>query len=100
MTFRQLSMSNEQSSTIRRGIAVVGMLGFLLASLRFAEAQVVGATVIDSVPRKLYTELYSDEGGNQFLVEVYEEPQDGQSQLHFRAFKNGNLVVRKSQAVA
>ena len=77
----------------------LGLLGALLVSSALVHAQAT-ATVIDSVPRKLYTELYSDKGGNQFLVEVYEESQEGQSQLHFRAFKNGSLVVTKSQAVA
>ena len=80
-------------------MATVGLLGIMLAASRLVEAQ-VAATVIDSAPRKLYSELYSDEGGNQFLVEVYEESQDGQSQLHFRAFKNGSLITTKSQVVA
>ena len=82
-----------------RNMATVGLLGIMLAASRLVEAQ-VAATVIDSAPRKLYSELYSDEGGNQFLVEVYEESQDGQSQLHFRAFKNGSLITTKSQVVA
>ena len=82
-----------------RNMATVGLLGIMLAASRLVEAQ-VAATVIDSAPRKLYAELYSDEGGNQFLVEVYEESQDGQSQLHFRAFKNGSLITTKSQVVA
>ncbi len=82
-----------------RNMATVGLLGIMLAASRLVEAQ-VAATVIDSAPRKLYAELYSDEGGNQFLVEVYEESQDGQSLLHFRAFKNGSLITTKSQAVS
>ena len=82
-----------------RNLVTAGMLGVMLAASRLVEAQ-VAVTVIDSAPRKLYTELYSDEGGNQFLVEVYEESQDGQSLLHFRAFKNGSLITTKSQAVS
>ena len=53
-----------------RNLATAGMLGGMLAASRLVEAQ-VAVTVIDSAPRKLYTELYSDEGGNQFLVEVF-----------------------------
>ena len=60
----------------------------------------ISTIVIDSAPKKLYTELYSDENGNQFMVEIYEEPQEGNDVIHFRAFKNGKLICRKSQALA
>ena len=56
--------------------------------------------VLDSAPKKLYTELYGDTVGNQFLVEIYEEPRENENLVHFRAFKNGELVARKSQALA
>ena len=58
------------------------------------------ATVLDSAPRKLYSELYSDSIGNQFMVEIYEEPLEGENLVHFRAFKNSELLARKSQALA
>ena len=56
--------------------------------------------VLDSAPRKLYSELYSDSIGNQFMVEIYEEPLEGENLVHFRAFKNSELLARKSQALA
>ena len=34
------------------------------------------------------------------MVEIYEEPQEGNDVIHFRAFKNGKLISRKSQALA
>ena len=34
------------------------------------------------------------------MVEIYEEPQEGNDLIHFRAFKNGKLISRKSQALA
>jgi hypothetical protein len=34
------------------------------------------------------------------MVEIYEEPQEGNDLIHFRAFKNGKLINRKSQALA
>ncbi len=58
------------------------------------------AMVLDSAPRKLYSELYSDSIGNQFMVEIYEEPLEGENLVHFRAFKNSELLARKSQALA
>ena len=58
------------------------------------------AMVLDSAPRKLYSELYSDSIGNQFMVEIYEEPLEGENLVHFRAFKNNELLARKSQALA
>ncbi len=60
----------------------------------------VSTVVIDSAPKKLYSELYLDESGNQFLVEIYEEPQEGVNLIHFRTFKNGEIIGRKSQALA
>ena len=62
--------------------------------------ETVSTVVIDSAPKKLYSELYLDEAGNQFLVEIYEEPQEGQNLIHFRTFKNGEIIGRKSQALA
>ena len=60
----------------------------------------ISTVVIDSAPKKLYSELYLDEAGNQFLVEIYEEPQEGVNLIHFRTFKNGEIIGRKSQALA
>jgi len=60
----------------------------------------ISTVVIDSAPKKLYSELYLDEAGNQFLVEIYEEPQEGENLIHFRTFKNGEIIGRKSQALA
>ena len=62
--------------------------------------ETVSTVVIDSAPKKLYSELYLDEAGNQFLVEIYEEPQEGENLIHFRTFKNGEIIGRKSQALA
>ena len=56
--------------------------------------------IIDSAPKKLYSELYSDENANRYMVEIYEEPQEGNPLIHFRAFQNGKLIGRKSQALA
>ncbi len=63
-------------------------------------AESISTVVIDSAPKKLYSELYSDETGNQFMVEIYEEPQEGENLIHFRSFKNGQIIGRKSQALA
>ena len=60
----------------------------------------ISTVVIDSAPKKLYSELYLDDAGNQFLVEIYEEPQEGENLIHFRTFKNGEIIGRKSQALA
>jgi hypothetical protein len=60
----------------------------------------ISTVVIDSAPKKLYSELYADETGNQFMVEIYEEPQEGENLIHFRSFKNGKIIGRKSQALA
>ena len=60
----------------------------------------ISTVVLDSAPKKLYSELYLDESGNQFLVEIYEEPQEGENLIHFRTFKNGEIIGRKSQALS
>ncbi len=74
---------------------------FIFGYIKFASPlPEISTIVIDSAPKKLYTELYSDENGNQFMVEIYEEPQEGNDLIHFRAFKNGKLISRKSQALA
>ena len=63
-------------------------------------ADTISTVVIDSAPKKLYSELYADEKGNQFMVEIYEEPQEGENLIHFRSFKNGEIIGRKSQTLA
>ena len=82
----------------------VPLLGFLILvsfSLHGQETEeALTAMVLDSAPRKLYSELYSDSIGNQFMVEIYEEPLEGENLVHFRAFKNSELLARKSQALA
>ena len=79
-------------------------MGFLILvsfSLHGQETdEALTAMVLDSAPRKLYSELYSDSIGNQFMVEIYEEPLEGENLVHFRAFKNSELLARKSQALA
>ena len=82
----------------------VSLLGFMILvsfSVHGQETdEVITAMVLDSAPRKLYSELYSDSIGNQFMVEIYEEPLEGENLVHFRAFKNNELLARKSQALA
>ena len=82
----------------------VSLMGFLILvsfSLHGQETdEAMTAMVLDSAPRKLYSELYSDSIGNQFMVEIYEEPLEGENLVHFRAFKNSELLARKSQALA
>jgi hypothetical protein len=75
---------------------------FLIPGLLLGQEEEGGLSsmVLDSAPRKLYSELYSDMIGNQFMVEIYEEPLEGENLVHFRAFKNGELLARKSQALA
>ena len=75
---------------------------FLIPGLLLGQEEEGGLSsmVLDSAPRKLYSELYSDTIGNQFMVEIYEEPLEGENLVHFRAFKNGELLARKSQALA
>jgi hypothetical protein len=72
------------------------------ASTAFAQNSTdsISTVVIDSAPKKLYSELYADETGNQFMVEIYEEPQEGENLIHFRSFKNKKIIGRKSQALA
>ena len=78
-------------------LVIIFIFGYIQVALALPE---ISTIVIDSAPKKLYTELYSDENGNQFLVEIYEEPQEGNNLIHFRAFKNGKIISRKSQALA
>jgi hypothetical protein len=78
-------------------LVIIFIFGYIQVALALPE---ISTIVIDSAPKKLYTELYSDENGNQFLVEIYEEPQEGNNLIHFRAFKNGKMISRKSQALA
>ena len=82
----------------------VSLLGFMILvsfSVHGQETdEAITAMVLDSAPRKLYSEIYSDSIGNQFMVEIYEEPLEGENLVHFRAFKNSELLARKSQALA
>ena len=82
----------------------VSLLGFMILvsfSVHGQETdEAMTSMVLDSAPRKLYSELYSDSIGNQFMVEIYEEPLEGENLVHFRAFKNSELLARKSQALA
>ena len=82
----------------------VSLLGFMILVSFTVHGQetdeAMTAMVLDSAPRKLYSELYSDSIGNQFMVEIYEEPLEGENLVHFRAFKNSELLARKSQALA
>ena len=81
-------------------LVVVVTLGWISTSVAQKAADTISTVVIDSAPKKLYSELYSDETGNQFMVEIYEEPQEGENLIHFRSFKNGEIIGRKSQALA
>ena len=76
------------------------MFGFAESGLGQEDTDTISTVVIDSAPKKLYSELYFDEHGNQFMVEIYEEPQEGENLIHFRSFKNGKIIGRKSQALA
>ena len=76
------------------------VFGFVDSGLGQEDTDTISTVVIDSAPKKLYSELYSDENGNQFMVEIYEEPQEGENLIHFRSFKNGKIIGRKSQALA
>jgi len=76
------------------------MFGFAEPGLGQETTDTISTVVIDSAPKKLYSELYFDENGNQFMVEIYEEPQEGENLIHFRSFKNGKIIGRKSQALA
>ena len=84
------------------GSFFVFVVFFASVSSTFAQAseEAISTVVIDSAPKKLYSELYADETGNQFMVEIYEEPQEGENLIHFRSFKNGQIIGRKSQALA
>ncbi|MED5515785.1 MAG: hypothetical protein VYE65_03300 [SAR324 cluster bacterium] len=84
------------------GSIFVFVVFFASVSSTFTQAseEAISTVVIDSAPKKLYSELYADETGNQFMVEIYEEPQEGENLIHFRSFKNGQIIGRKSQALA
>ena len=47
------------------------VLGFVGSGLAQEDTDSISTVVIDSAPKKLYSELYSDENGNQFMVEIY-----------------------------
>ena len=81
-------------------LVIVVTLGWSPTSVAQKSTDTISTVVIDSAPKKLYSELYSDETGNQFMVEIYEEPQEGENLIHFRSFKNGKIIGRKSQALA
>jgi len=81
-------------------LVIVVTLGWSSTSVAQKSTDTISTVVIDSAPKKLYSELYSDETGNQFMVEIYEEPQEGDNLIHFRSFKNGKIIGRKSQALA
>ena len=81
-------------------LVIVVTLGWSSTSVAQKSTDTISTIVIDSAPKKLYSELYSDETGNQFMVEIYEEPQEGENLIHFRSFKNGKIIGRKSQALA
>ena len=84
-----------------RTVSLFGFFILVSFSLHGQETdEAMTAMVLDSAPRKLYSELYSDSIGNQFMVEIYEEPLEGENLVHFRAFKNSELLARKSQALA
>ena len=85
----------------KRTLSLLGFLILVSFSVHGQETEeALTAMVLDSAPRKLYSELYSDSIGNQFMVEIYEEPLEGENLVHFRAFKNSELLARKSQALA
>ena len=85
----------------KRTVSLLGFLIMVSFSVHGQETdEALTAMVLDSAPRKLYSELYSDSIGNQFMVEIYEEPLEGENLVHFRAFKNSELLARKSQALA
>jgi len=81
-------------------LVIVVTLCWSSTSVAQKSTDIISTVVIDSAPKKLYSELYSDETGNQFMVEIYEEPQEGENLIHFRSFKNGEIIGRKSQALA
>jgi len=81
-------------------LVIVVTLGWSSTSVAQKSTDTISTVVIDSAPKKLYSELYSDETGNHFMVEIYEEPQEGENLIHFRSFKNGKIIGRKSQALA
>ena len=77
----------------KRTVCLLGFFTLVSFSLQGQETEeALTAMVLDSAPRKLYSELYSDSIGNQFMVEIYEEPLEGENLVHFRAFKNLSLI--------
>ena len=95
MKFRRLD--NFIATTYLVATITLGWTSTLVAQ---EATNTISTVVIDSATKKLYSELYSDETGNQFMVEIYEEPQEGENLIHFRSFKNGEIIGRKSQALA
>jgi len=73
-------------------LVIVVTFGWSSTSVAQKSTDTISTVVIDSAPKKLYSELYSDETGNQFMVEIYEEPQEGENLIHFRSFKNGEII--------
>ena len=100
--FLKKNMTLLKTQLFIRGSFFVFVVFFASVSTIFAQAseETISTVVIDSAPKKLYSELYADETGNQFMVEIYEEPQEGENLIHFRSFKNGQIIGRKSQALA
>ena len=79
----------------KRTVSLLGLLTLVSFSIYGQETdKAMTSMVLDSAPRKLYSELYSDSIGNQFMVEIYEEPLEGENLVHFRAFKNSDLLAR------
>lgn len=81
-------------------IFAIGFISSVCAVVGQEQSDSISIEIIDRAPKKLYSELYADENGNQYMVEIYEEPQDGENLIHFRAFQNGKLIGRKSQILA
>jgi len=51
-------------------LVIVVTLGWSYTSVAQKSTDTISTVVIDSAPKKLYSELYSDETGNQFRVEI------------------------------
>ena len=98
-TLNKISMQMQQR-ILKILLSIAVMFGFSAVAFGQETTDTISTVVIDSAPKKLYSELYSDENGNQFMVEIYEEPQEGENLIHFRSFKNGQIIGRKSQALA
>ena len=48
-------------------LIIIIIFGYIQIALPLPD---VSTIVIDSAPKKLYSELYSDENGNQFMIEI------------------------------